>query len=58
MLRTTRHGLFWTLTLEMAVAYRRAYIDWCEQSMRLLKQNGFDDAEGTEAGADVTAEAS
>jgi len=34
-----RHGLFWTLTLEMANAYRRAYIDWCERSMRLLEDS-------------------
>lgn len=33
-----RDALFWTLTLEMAMAYRRAYIDWCEQSMRLLEE--------------------
>jgi PadR family transcriptional regulator, regulatory protein AphA len=35
----TRQGLFWTLTLEMANAYRRAYIDWCERSMELLEQS-------------------
>jgi DNA-binding PadR family transcriptional regulator len=34
-----RHGMFWTLTLEMANAYRRAYIDWCQSSMRLLEEN-------------------
>ena len=34
----TRDGLFWTLTLEMAMAYRRAYIDWCEKSMQLLEE--------------------
>ena len=34
-----RRGLFWTLTLEMAIAYRRAYIDWCEQSMHLLEES-------------------
>ena len=38
-LKSTRHGLFWTLTLEMAIAYRRAYIDWCEKSMHLLEQS-------------------
>ena len=37
-----RHGLFWTLTLEMANAYRRAYIDWCEQSMRMLEESILD----------------
>jgi len=36
-LHSPRHGLFWTLTLEMANEYRRAYIDWCERSMRLLE---------------------
>jgi DNA-binding PadR family transcriptional regulator len=34
-----RHALFWTLTLEMAAAYRRAYIDWCEKTMRLLEES-------------------
>jgi DNA-binding PadR family transcriptional regulator len=34
-----RTGLFWTLTLEMAIAYRRAYIDWCEKSMHLLEES-------------------
>ncbi|MBI5289101.1 MAG: PadR family transcriptional regulator [Chloroflexi bacterium] len=42
-----RHGLFWTLTLEMANAYRRAYIDWCERSMRLLEESLLED--GTSA---------
>ena len=31
---TARHQLYWTLTLEMAIAYRKAYIDWCERAMR------------------------
>jgi DNA-binding PadR family transcriptional regulator len=38
-LHSTRHGLFWTLTLEMAIAYRHAYIDWCEKSMKLLEES-------------------
>ena len=37
-LGSTRRGLFWTLTLEMAIAHRRAYIEWCEQSMKLLEE--------------------
>lgn len=32
------NGLFWTLTLEMAISYRTAYIEWCEKSMRLLEE--------------------
>ncbi len=36
---TPRHALFWSLTLEMAMAYRRAYIEWCEMSMRLLEES-------------------
>ena len=39
-----RHGLFWTLTLEMAIAYRRAYIEWCEKSMQLLEESFLGDA--------------
>ena len=38
-----RQGLFWTLTLEMAIAYRRAYIEWCEKSMRLLEESFLGD---------------
>jgi PadR family transcriptional regulator AphA len=38
-----RHGLFWTLTLEMASAYRRAYIEWCEKSMKLLEESFLED---------------
>ncbi|HZP57614.1 MAG TPA: PadR family transcriptional regulator [Dehalococcoidia bacterium] len=34
---SARHAKFWTLTLEMAMAYRRAYIDWCEQAMAELE---------------------
>jgi hypothetical protein len=41
-LRSPRQGLFWTLTLEMANAYRRAYIDWCERSMKLLHESMLD----------------
>jgi len=36
---TERHGLFWTLTLEMALAYRRAYVDWCERSIAILEES-------------------
>lgn len=38
-MQSPRHGMFWTLTLEMAIAYRKAYIDWCQQSMKLLERN-------------------
>jgi DNA-binding PadR family transcriptional regulator len=38
-----RQGLFWTLTLEMAIGYRRAYIEWCEKSMRLLEESFLTD---------------
>lgn len=41
-LHSPRQGLFWTLTLEMANAYRRAYIDWCERSMHLLEESMLD----------------
>ncbi|HET6614833.1 MAG TPA: PadR family transcriptional regulator [Dehalococcoidia bacterium] len=41
---TTQHALYWTLTLEMALAYRRAYVDWCERSMRLLEESMLDEA--------------
>jgi len=49
--RSPRHGLFWTLTLEMANAYRRAYIDWCDRSMRLLEE-GFIDGDVMRATAE------
>ena len=44
-MHSPRQGLFWTLTLEMANAYRRAYIDWCERSMRLLEESMIKGAE-------------
>ncbi len=47
----TTHAIFWTLTLEMAIAYRRAYIEWCQESMRLLESAVFD--EGGTADADA-----
>ena len=34
---SARHGMYWTLTLDLARAYRRAYIAWCEESMRVLE---------------------
>ena len=40
---TTKHALYWTLTLEMALAYRRAYVEWCERSMRLLEESLLDE---------------
>jgi len=30
---------FWHLTLDMAVAYREAYIAWCERAMRVLEKS-------------------
>lgn len=44
-----RQALFWTLTLEMAVAHRRAYIDWCERAICTLEEavlSGEGDASG------------
>ena len=35
---TKEHAAYWTLTLEMALAYRRAYVEWCERSMRLIEE--------------------
>jgi DNA-binding PadR family transcriptional regulator len=47
---TPRHSLYWTLTLELAIAYRRAYIDWCERSMALLEDTVLTEAaEGDDA---------
>ncbi len=34
-----KHGLYWTLTLEMSMSYRRAYIQWCEDTMRMLEES-------------------
>jgi DNA-binding PadR family transcriptional regulator len=34
---------YWTLTLEMAIAYRRAYITWCEEAMALLEREALRD---------------
>jgi DNA-binding PadR family transcriptional regulator len=40
---TTKHQLYWSLTLEMALAYRRAYVEWCERAMRLLEESLLDE---------------
>ena len=40
---STRHALYWTLTLEMSMAYRRAYTQWCDESMRLLESSLLDE---------------
>jgi DNA-binding PadR family transcriptional regulator len=45
---TTRHALYWTLTLEMALAYRRAYIEWCERSMQVLEKSMLGEGEATQ----------
>ena len=42
----SRHGMFWSLTLDLACAYRRAYIAWCEQSMRILEASLADAPNG------------
>jgi DNA-binding PadR family transcriptional regulator len=36
---TTRHALYWTLTLEMSMAYRRAYVQWCKDAMRIIESS-------------------
>ncbi len=48
-----RQGLFWTLTLEMAIAYRRTYIDWCEKSMKLLEESFIEAGSIADAGAEL-----
>lgn len=47
---STKQGLFWTLTLELVMSYRRAYVEWCERSMRLLEEAvlGDQDTHGIE----------
>jgi DNA-binding PadR family transcriptional regulator len=57
-LGSTRRGLFWTLTLEMAIAHRRAYVEWCEQSMKLLEQTLLDGKSSLDAEFPAKAEAS
>ena len=44
-----RQALFWTLTLEMAIAYRRAYIEWCVRSMHLLEESFLNEPLSDEA---------
>jgi PadR family transcriptional regulator AphA len=34
---TERTRMFWSLTLEMAMSYRRAYINWCAHAMSMLE---------------------
>jgi PadR family transcriptional regulator AphA len=49
--QSPRHGRYWTLTLDLARAYRRAYIDWCAESMRILEEDILDAPPPAEAGA-------
>jgi len=48
---STRHALYWTLTLEMALAYRRAYVEWCERAMQLLEEMLHEEHSGQAGGA-------
>jgi DNA-binding PadR family transcriptional regulator len=38
-----RHALYWTLTLEMSMAYRRAYVQWCKDAMQMLESKLLDE---------------
>lgn len=40
-LRSRRAGLFWSLTLDLAVRYRRAYIDWCERAIEAIERGEY-----------------
>ena len=44
-----RAPVFWALTLDMAIAYRKAYIDWCERSMQLLEAAALEEEAADEA---------
>jgi hypothetical protein len=55
-LNSPRRGLFWTLTLEMTTAYRKAYIEWCDSSMRLLEESFLGEVSAPLDGAGATAE--
>lgn len=50
---SARHGLYWSLTLDLACAYRRAYIAWCEQAMLTLAAS-LPDAPNGDADAAVS----
>jgi DNA-binding PadR family transcriptional regulator len=43
---------FWHLTLDMAVAYREAYIAWCERAMQTLEAS-LGDGEAPETGGNA-----
>ena len=53
-----RHGQYWTVTLDLARAYRRTYIDWCEQSMRTLEESILVAPALADADADPASQAS
>ncbi|MHB8514503.1 MAG: PadR family transcriptional regulator [Dehalococcoidia bacterium] len=46
-----RAPMFWGLTLDMAIAKRKAYIAWCERSMQLVEEAALQDEGDAEAGA-------
>ncbi len=37
-----RAGLFWSLTLDLAMRYRKAYIDWCENAIEAIERGEFE----------------
>ncbi|HEX5480882.1 MAG TPA: PadR family transcriptional regulator [Dehalococcoidia bacterium] len=48
---TRRTQVFWSLTLEMAMAYRRAYINWCAHAMSVLESLGEQSEQAEEPAA-------
>jgi PadR family transcriptional regulator AphA len=37
-----RAGLFWSLTLDLAMRYRKAYIEWCENAIEAIERGEFE----------------
>jgi len=37
-MKNPRPALFWSLTLDLAIAYRKAYIDWCARAIDILER--------------------
>lgn len=37
-----RSGLFWSLTLDLAMRFRKAYIEWCERAIEAIERGEFE----------------
>lgn len=52
----TQPALFWSLTLDLAIAYRKAYIEWCARAIEVLREDGAQDLQAPPEVPDLNVE--